>query len=67
VLIEQPALAPLLAQAQRSLWSEAEQGMRLVLELLGLERQGRHHDVVERRKALRDLNRSLFASYMATR
>jgi hypothetical protein len=41
--------------------------MRIVLELLGLERQGRHHDVVERRKALRDLNSALFASYMATR
>ncbi|SCK08316.1 hypothetical protein VAR608DRAFT_0233 [Variovorax sp. HW608] len=37
--------------------------MRLLLELLGLERQGRHHDVVERRKALRDTHPSLYAAY----
>lgn len=67
VLTQEPGLAPFLGQAQRSLWSQAGQGMRTVLELLGLERQGRHHEVVERRKALRDLNRSLFVSYMATR
>jgi hypothetical protein len=66
-LIEEPGLSRLLGQAQRSQWGPAEQAMRIVLELLGLERQGRHHDVVERRKALRDLSSALFASYMATR
>ena len=67
VLTHTPALAPLLGQAQRGLWSPAEQGLRAVLELLGLEHAGRHHDIVQRRKALRDLSPALFASYMATR
>ena len=67
VLTEKPGLAPLLGQTQRSLDSAPEQAMRLLLELLGLEKQGRHHDVVARRKALRDLHPPLYAAYMATR
>jgi len=66
-LTEKPGLSGLLGQTQRSLNSVPEQAMRLLLELLGLERQGRHHDVVERRKALRDTHPSLYAAYMATR
>ena len=67
MLTENPALAPLLGKAQRSLDSAPEQAMRLLLELLGLEKQGRHHDVVARRKVLRDLHPSLYAACMATR
>ena len=67
VLTERPALANCLGDAQRSLDSAPEQAMRLLLELLRLERQGRHHDVVARRKILRDLHLSLYAAYMATR
>ncbi|HEY8905031.1 MAG TPA: hypothetical protein VIM63_03230 [Rhodoferax sp.] len=67
VLTERPALAPHLAQAQAGQHSVPEQAMRLVLELLGLERQGRHHDVIERRKTLRGLHASLYAAYMASR
>ena len=67
VLTQTPALAPRLALAQPSLHSNAERGMRLLLELLGLERQGRHHDLVQRRRALRDLHAPLYAAYMATR
>lgn len=67
VLTEQPALARLLAFAQPSLHSPAERAMRLLLELLGLERQGRHQELVPRRRALRDLHAPLYATYMATR
>ena len=67
VLTEAPALAPHLALALPSQHSAAEQGMRLMLELLGLERQGRHRDLVQRRRALRDLHAPLYAAYMATR
>jgi len=67
VLTEQPALAPRLAQAQASQPDPPEQAMRLLLMLLGLERRGRHHELIERRKALRDLHPSLFAAYMKTR
>jgi hypothetical protein len=41
--------------------------MRLVVELLGLERQGRHAELMQRRRALRDLHGDLYAAYMATR
>lgn len=67
LLTQTPALAPHLSQAQRCQHSPPEQGMRLVVELLGLERQGRHHDLVQRRRALRDLNAALYTAYMATR
>jgi hypothetical protein len=33
----------------------------------GLERQGRHSDIVARRKLLRDLQPSLYAAYMKKR
>lgn len=67
VLTERPSLAPRLAQAQAGQHSAPEQAMRLMLELLGLEHQGRHHDVIERRKTLRGLHASLYAAYMTTR
>jgi len=67
VLTEQPGLARRLREAQRALHTEPEQAMRLMLELLGLERQGRHHDLIARRKALRDTHPSLYSAYMKTR
>jgi hypothetical protein len=67
VLTEKSSLSHLLGQAQRSLHTGPEEAMRLLLELLGLERQGRHHDVVARRRALRDAHPSLYAAYMRTR
>jgi hypothetical protein len=67
VLTEKSALSRLLCEAQPALHTAPEQGMRLLLELLRLERQGRHPDLIERRKALRALQPSLFAAYMATR
>jgi hypothetical protein len=67
VLTERPKLAEHLAQAQTGQHSAPEQALRLMLELLGLEHQGRHHDVVQRRKTLRGLHASLYAAYMATR
>ncbi|MEJ8852506.1 hypothetical protein [Variovorax rhizosphaerae] len=67
VLIDRPALRDQLALAQASQHSAPEQAMRLMVELLGLERQGRHADIVARRKVLRDLQPSLYAAYMKTR
>jgi hypothetical protein len=66
-LIEKPALAPLLGQAQPGLQNEPERGMRLLLDLLHLERLGRQRDLIEQRRRLRDLHQGLFAAYMATR
>ena len=67
VLIERPGLREPLAVAQASQHSVPEQAMRLLVELLGLERQGRHSDIVARRKVLRDLQPSLYAAYMKSR
>lgn len=67
VLIDRPDLADHLGAAQRSQHSAPEQAMRVLVELLGLERQGRHHDIIARRKTLRDLHPSLYAAYMRTR
>lgn len=67
LLTEQPSLVAHLAAAQPSRDEPPEQAMRLLVELLGLERQGRHHDIVPRRKALRDLCPELYAAYIRTR
>ena len=67
VLTERPGLAAPMALAQPSQHSAPEKALRVMSELLGLERQGRHHDVVARRKTLRDLQASLYAAYMKTR
>lgn len=67
VLTETPALARWLGAAQPSLHNAPERGMRLMLELLHLEKQGRHHDLVQRRRQLRDLQPALCAAYLRTR
>ena len=67
VLIERPDLREHLAASQPSQHSAQEQAMRVLVELLGLERQGRHADIVTRRKELRDLQPSLYAAYMKHR
>ncbi|MBE0473853.1 MAG: hypothetical protein IBX54_06625 [Rhodoferax sp.] len=66
-LIEQPALAHALKQAQASRHTPPEQAMRVMIELLGLERQGRQREVLAHRKTLRGLNGELYAAYMARR
>lgn len=67
VLTERAALAPALTQALASQYTQAEQAMRTMIELLGLERQGRQREVIEHRKTLRNLHGGLYAAYMATR
>jgi hypothetical protein len=47
--------------------SPAEYCARLIMNLLALERGGRHHEVVEERRKLRDSHATLFARYMQTR
>lgn len=67
VLTETPALAGRLGLARPSQDTPAERGMRLMIELLGLEHQGRHAAQIERRRALRDLSPPLWRAYMSTR
>ncbi|HSV84871.1 MAG TPA: hypothetical protein VLK85_37180 [Ramlibacter sp.] len=67
LLTEKPSLAPRLARAQRCAFGPPEQALRLLVELLGLERQGRQRDLVQRRKELRDAHPALYACYLATR
>lgn len=56
-----------VSAARPSQHSAAERALRALVELLGLARQGRRRDIVERRKTLRDLHLSLHASYVKTR
>lgn len=67
VLNDQPALLPRLRVAEPGLDSQAERAFRSICELLGLERQGRHAELVAGRKRLRDLAPALYAVYMKTR
>lgn len=67
VPVHQPLLAPVLGAAQPPGDSAPEQGFRLVLALLRLERQGRHHDIVAMRRRLKGVSEALFAAYMRTR
>ncbi len=67
VLTERPQLAPQLAQAQPGMHSAPEQALRLLVNLLGLEHQGRHQEIVSHRKQLRDLHAGLYAAYLKTR
>jgi hypothetical protein len=65
--VEQPLLAKVLAAAEGSRERAAAQGFALVVSLLRLESEGRHHDIVASRKHLRSLEPRLFACYMRTR
>ncbi len=67
ILTDRPELAEHLSAAQPSRHTAPERAMRTMVELLGLEKQGRQRDIVERRKTLRDLSPALYAAYMATR
>ena len=67
LLCERPALAARLGQAGQGLQQPPERAMRLLLDLLHLERQGRQHDLPARRRQLRELHPALFAHYMKTR
>jgi len=67
VLIAAPQHAADLALAQPGQYTPPEQAMRLLVNLLGLERQGRHSELIRRRKTLRDLHAGLYAVYMSTR
>ena len=67
VLCETPALAGGLGQAQPGLQSPPERAMRLLLDLLHLERQGRQRDLLAQRRNLRDLQPVLYAAYMKSR
>ncbi len=66
-LIQKTGLAPLLKQTQPGRDTEPERVARLVLRLLTLEREGRHHELVDSRRDLRDLHDPFYRLYMKTR
>jgi hypothetical protein len=67
LLTVKPGLADRLREAQLSRHVDAERATSMLLQILSLERQGRHHDLIERRQALRDLHGGLYAAYLKTR
>ncbi|MDP1901553.1 MAG: hypothetical protein Q8K96_14025 [Rubrivivax sp.] len=66
-LVDQPLLAGPLSPATPSTETASGEGFTVVMALLRLERQGRHHEIVAHRARLRTLSATLFAAYMATR
>lgn len=67
VLTERPEVAEQAGAAWPARHEAPERAFRTLLELIRLERQGRQREIVERRKALRELHPALFAAYMKTR
>ena len=67
LLVDQPALLAHLRQAAAGQDSAPERSFRLLAVLLGLERAGRHAELMAARKRLRDLQPALYAAYMASR
>lgn len=67
VLTQTPALATQLGAAEPGLHSRPERGLRAVLALLLLERQGAQAEQAMRRRNLRDLHPGLYAAFMASR
>jgi hypothetical protein len=66
-LVAEPGLAHVLRPSEATRGTPPERAFQLMLQLLDLERQGRHADLVECRKRLRDLHAELFNCYMSTR
>ncbi|SDR61520.1 hypothetical protein [Paraburkholderia tuberum] len=67
VLTEKAGLAPVFKRAEPSRQNAPERAAKVVLGLLSLERQGRHHELLETRRELQALNGALYAAYMKTR
>lgn len=66
-LIAASGLAEALRQAEPGANSPPESCARVVLELLALERRGRHAELIEGRRRLREAHPGLFARYMQIR
>ena len=62
-----PELATVFRDTQPGGNKPPERAARLVAELLALEKQGRHTDLVAQRKRLRDAHEGLYRLYMASR
>lgn len=67
LLIDDGSLADKLRLAEQGGVTLPERCARLVMTLLALERQGRHAEVVENRRRLREVSDTLFAMYMQSR
>jgi hypothetical protein len=67
LLIALPALSSVMRDTQPGSNHAPERVARLIVDLLALEKQGRHADIVTLRKKLRDGHAGLFAFYMQTR
>lgn len=67
LLIVQPWLSSQLRFAHAGSGTAPERCAGLVLKLLALERQGRHNELVEGRRRLRDAHGMLFRRYMESR
>ena len=66
-LVDQPLLAGPLSTTAPPTETAPGEAFTVVVALLRLERQGRHHEIVAQRARLQALSAPLFCAYMATR
>lgn len=66
-VVAYPELCAVIRGATTPIQSAPEQAFHVNMSLLALERQGRHHEIIEQRKRLRTLNPELFTFYMQNR
>jgi hypothetical protein len=67
LLITAPEMASVMRQSQAGHSKPPERVARLIMELLALEKQGRHADLVAQRRKLRDFHPGLYKYYMSSR
>ena len=60
-------MAVIIRETQTCTGHQPERVARLIMDLLALEKQGRHADIVAQRKKLRDLHAGLYAFYTSSR
>jgi hypothetical protein len=67
LLIDVPAMASVIRQTRSGSGKPAERVARSILDLLALEKQGRHAELVAQRRQFRDQHEVLYRYYMSTR
>jgi hypothetical protein len=67
LLTQKSGLSRMLSAAEPCGNAEPERAMRLLVDLIGLEHQGRQHEIADRRRRLRSLHEPLYDAYMRLR
>ncbi|HET9643659.1 MAG TPA: hypothetical protein VFP68_09960 [Burkholderiaceae bacterium] len=67
LLTQKSGLSRTLSAARPCVNDKPERAMRLLVDLIGLEHEGRQHEIVDRRRRLRSTHEPLYEAYMRLR